>query len=791
MPKNPPDLPRLLPSADPADRVRVQQTAFSYDVMGRYVCNDWEEIKAQVVDGGFPFDVVVIGAGMFGAYCAEQLYRGGAGSGLRILVLDAGALLFPTHIQNLPQRLGGNVGGPAYPRTREDGSGTQNVVWGIPWISNEPFPGLAYCIGGRSLFWGGWSPRLTAEDLVRWPAEVADYLTGPAGYDRTEVEIGTVPTADYMAGTAFHQQLLAAFGTAIGAVGAPLRPPVAEAPLAVQGSSPGSGIFPFDKFSSAPRLVDAIRNDAAVDFTAGDVSRRIFLVPRTPVVGLGVTDKRVSSLELSVNGVHTMLAIQPTCAVVLAAGTIETTRLALTFLGVGDRRFGSPRLGNLIGHLRSNITVRVRRAALGLPAGPPSALETTALLVRGSALGRRFHFQVSAAAVGGTDPEKNMWEQVPDIDTLDQIRANQDPDWITMVLRGIGEMAPNATLAPDPARSWIDLSTEIDPRLGTRRAYVNLVPTGDDIRLWAAMDRAGFDLAAQLAGANPKNIEYLDRLTGRWLAARPQPDAVGGGPWRDPLGSTHDEAGPLFMGAPGGSLTDTTGRFHHLANAYVAGPALFPTLGSANPSLTGLALARRTAETIVAERALAAPEDGFTPLSPDPAGWRMVAAPGTNPVMRRLGAILQTAGGYGLYWYLGQQFTNAAFWVEWRELAAGDNSGIYLRTPDPWVPDALHRADAQGHEIQIDDLGAGNPAGLGIHRTGAVYGLQAPTGFPAHPPGQWNSYLLETDGPRIRVTLNGMLVNDYTSDRSGTGFLALQVHSGTVQFRNLRAKTLP
>jgi hypothetical protein len=569
-----------------------------------------------------------------------------------------------------------------------------------------------------------------------------------------------------------------------------LTQPVAEAPLAVQGSSPGPGIFPFDKFSSAPWLVDAVRNDAAVDFVAGDVSRRIFLVPRTPVVGLGVTDGRVSSLELSVNRVRTTLPVPPTCAVVLAAGTIETTRLALTFLGVGDDRFGSPRLGNLMGHLRSNITVRIRRTALGLPAGPPGELETTAFLVRGSALGRRFHFQVSAAAVGGTDPERNMWEQVPDIDTLDQIRANQDPDWITMVLRGIGEMAPNATLAPDPARSWIDLSSEIDPWLGTRRAYVNLVPTGDDIGLWAAMDRAGFDLAGQLAGPDPKNIEYLDRLTGRWLATRPQPDAVGGGPWRDPLGSTHHEAGPLFMGAPGCSLTDTTGRFHHLANAYVAGPALFPALGSANPSLTGLTLARRTAETIVAERTLAAP-DGFTPLTLDPAAWRMVAAPGTNPVMRRLGAILQTAGGYGLYWYLGQQFTDAAFWVEWRELAAGDNSGIYLRASDPWVPDALHQADARGHEIQIDDLGAGSPAGLGIHRTGAVYGLQAPTGFPVQPPRQWNSYLLVTDGPRIRVTLNGSPVNDYTSDRNATGFLALQVHSGTVQFRNLRAKTLP
>src|SRR5438093_1475074 len=83
-----------LASANPADRVQVQQTAFSYDVIGRYVCNDWGEVTASLADGGFPFDVVVVGAGMYGGYCAEKLYREGAGLGLRILVLDAGATLF-------------------------------------------------------------------------------------------------------------------------------------------------------------------------------------------------------------------------------------------------------------------------------------------------------------------------------------------------------------------------------------------------------------------------------------------------------------------------------------------------------------------------------------------------------------------------------------------------------------------------------------------------------------------------------------------------------------------------
>jgi choline dehydrogenase-like flavoprotein len=123
-----------------------------------------EEIDQQSTGGGYPFDAVVIGAGMFGAYCAEKLYRRGAKQALRILLIDAGAFLLPTHIQNLPQRLGGSIGGPGGDTTRD--AGFRNVIWRMPWISNEAFPGLAYCIGGRSLFWGGWAPQMAPNDLT-------------------------------------------------------------------------------------------------------------------------------------------------------------------------------------------------------------------------------------------------------------------------------------------------------------------------------------------------------------------------------------------------------------------------------------------------------------------------------------------------------------------------------------------------------------------------------------------------------------------------------------------------
>jgi choline dehydrogenase-like flavoprotein len=803
MPKDPLDLPRLLPSADRTQRVQIQQTAFTDDVIGRYVCNDWDEVIASLTDGAFPFDAVVVGAGMFGGYCAEKLYRKGATVGLRVLLLDAGSFELPGHIQNLPP-LGGNLGAPG---VRTVDNGVQNVVWGMPWITDTTavgpanaapgFPGLAYAIGGRSLYWGGWSPELTSDDLAAWPADVRTFLTNPvpgdpngwSGYRRTAEEIGTATTTDFMFATSFHDTLLTDLTKAVTTVTG-LRA-VEEAPLAVQGSAPASGLFAFDKYSSAPAIIDAVRNDTATNTSRGDVSRRFFLVPRTQVLRLNLTGNAVTSLDVSTAGARRTLPIPKGCAVVLANGTIEATRLALTSLGIGDTRFGSPRLGNLMAHLRSNIAVRIKRSALGLPAGAPPDLETTAFLVRGVTGGRRFHFQVVAAAVGSTNPEQNLFQQIPDIDTIAQVRANQNPDWITFVLRGIGEMDGDTSLTPNPAGNWIDLSPETDTLFGQRRAFVRLGTTGTDTATWKAMDTAAFDLADTLAGgpgaAAASKIQYL--VNGQWVGTRPTVDQTNGGPWRDGVGTTHHEAGTLFMGEPGKSVTNSVGRFHNVQNAYVAGPAVFRTIGSANPSLTGLSLARRTAGAIIAERS----PSGFTPLSLAPADWTMIAAPGTNPVMNRLGSILETAGGYGLYCYTKQQFGDFSMWLEWREAAAGDNSGVYVRVPDPTTvaaADALARADQQGHEIQIDDLGAGNPAGQGIHRTGAIYGLQAPTSIPTAPVGEWNTYLIQATGARIQVSLNGQLINDYTSDRRRSGFLALQVHGfpSRLAFRNLQIK---
>jgi choline dehydrogenase-like flavoprotein len=766
--------------------VTVQDTTFTVDVMGRYICNTWEE---AVNNGGVAFDAVVIGAGMFGAYCAGKIYRR---ANLRVLVLEAGSFLVSEHVQNLA-RIGLNSAGAIQVASNAQDPGMRERVWGTPWRSQVAFPGLAYCMGGRSLYFGGWAPRLTAADLALWPKELAGYLQNPSGtpcdpdprvpapdaYCETEREIGVVPATDYISG-ALYQELHKKFTAAITA-GVPNVDEVntldTGAPLAVQAAPPASGLFSFDKYSSAPILTEVIREAA----DSPDWRRRLFLVPRAHVVKLHTTGNAVTGIEVYVNGQRQFLNLAPTCTVVLALSTIESTRLAL-------ESFPTPLMGrNLMAHLRSNTTVRIKRTAFD-PA-LPTRLEAAALLVRGSTPQARFHLQVTAAAVMGANPEVALFRMVPDIELLDRLLASQTAEWIVVTLRGIGEMKGNQdpTLPKSTGNppSWMDLSDQTDEfGPGFRRAWVNLVATKADNDLWDAMDAAALALALRLANDDPNNIEYF--YDGAWQKAGPPSSQV-----RDGLGTTHHEAGTLWMGTdPTTSVTDLDGRFHHITNAYVAGPALFPTIGSANPSLTGLALARKTALAIV--RQSLPLEADFTLLgSGGLDGWQM-AGPGS---FMELGAnIIESVGGTGLLWFTKEEFTDFILRVEWRIFSEFDNSGVYLRFPA--LGNDFRPADTQGYEVQIDEHGIdpqGNP-GSALHRTGAIYGL-APSSKPDFPRlvGQWNTFEIEARGPAITVKLNGQPVSSLPhGNRSLKGHIGLQNHhaGSRAQFRNIRIKRL-
>ncbi len=751
----PTNLPRLVSAIDPNDRVVVQDTEFTRDAVGRYICNTWDEV---VLNGGLPFDAVVIGAGMFGAYCAEKIFRN---SGLRVLVLDAGSLLVTEHVQNL-SRIGLNAGGAVVVESNGQDPGAREQVWGTPWRSKTAFPGLAYCLGGRSLYWGGWAPQLTDADLAHWPDETVGYLKSI--YEKIEQETGVFDKTDYISGP-LNEELMKRFKAVRASV--PTVDLIEEAPLAVQAAAPASGLFSFDKWSSAPIFVDAVRDAASNP----DWQRRLFHVPCAHVTKLQVNSGVVTTIEVRVSGQFRTLNIAPTCAVVLASGTIESTRLAL-------ESFPTALMGrNLMGHLRTNTVVRIHRSAFD--PSLPQRLEAAALLVRGSTPNGRYHLQVTAAADPGKNSEALLFRMIPDIDLLAATLANQKDDWIVITLRGIGEMMGDR----DPAKpkltgsspGWMDLSDQTD-EFSLRRAWVNIVPSAADNALWDAMDQAALALARKLANDDPTKIQILDQK-------------------RDGLGTTHHEAGTLWMGTdPNTSVTNLDGRFHHISNAYAAGPAVFPTLGSANPSLTALALARRTALAIA--RAPFRSEPDFFPLGNGGLkGWQMA---GNGKFIELGGDIIESVDGIGLLWFTAEEFDDFILRLDFRLSSPTDNSGVFIRFPAPGRNDPANDwkpATTQGYEIQIDNTGFNPDTNMfddPLHKTGAIYTLAASSAMmPAV--GQWHAYEIEAVGPKITVRLDGIQVSQLTNaNRSAKGFIGVQNHhaGSKVQFSRMRIRKM-
>ena len=815
-----------------------QGTDFSLDVIGRYVCNGLDEALASTDPARHPnarpFDVVVIGGGSFGPIFAQHLFAQDPTRRRRILVLEAGRYTLPEHVQNLPA-LGLNPPGP----TATDPGVARAEVWGLPWRTDvaKGFPGLAYCLGGRSLFFGGWSPQLLDSELPadRWPAAVVADLNNPApdgspSYFRQAAEqIGTNVTNDFISGemhTALRAQLRSGIdnnlvGDAIALAQLPMNlddvPPgqedlfKLEAPLAVQANVPRSGFFAFNKFSSVPLLMGAARR--AYTESGGDDSRkRVMVVPDCHVIRL-VTDgsgpvRRVTAVQTSGGSVP----VPEEAVVIVALGTFESARIALGSLpGLpGAGRIGA----NLIAHLRSNLTIRIPRSSVaGLDPGIKE-LQASALFVKGRhghADGKfgHFHLQITAAGLAqpSGDSEAELFKKAPDLDSIAALRNATDSQ-IVLTLRGIGEMRP------DNPNSKVTLSGEVD-EFGVARAFVSIKPSADDLDLWSAMDQAADDVALVFAGGQPYEV-----LAGGGFqpvaAGAPAATVVPFTGRRDGLGTTHHEAGVLAIGSdPASSVTDANARFHGVPNLYAAGPALFPTVGSPNPMLTGTALARRLADHLAARFV---PDPGFTALfdGASLSGWRMSTIqnqPGRDDPGRFAlvnGALVAQPGtDLGLLWH--EQPTPADFILklEWRRWRDDDNSGVFLRFPHPdgkGYGNTAYVAIDFGLEVQIDERAA--PDGQPIHRTAAIYGLQGPANpatLPVRGLGEWNTYEIRVQGQDYSVTLNGTQVTTFTfavgSDPQHPGralpgttadprFIGMQTHTGRVAFRNIQIKPL-
>ncbi len=196
--------------------------------------------------------------------------------------------------------------------------------------------------------------------------------------------------------------------------------------------------------------------------------------------------------------------------------------------------------------------------------------------------------------------------------------------------------------------------------------------------------------------------------------------------------------------------------------------------------------------------ALLSAQQDFRPLfnGRDLAGWKHVG-PGSFVVEN---GMLKTVGGMGLLYYEKEKFGNCILRIVYRTASDHANSGVVIRLPEP-PPDPWYGVH-NGYEVQID------AGGDDWHSTGAIYSISRVTSRQQKPKGEWNVMEIELRGPVTRITLNGVLVNEYREGqpvperkmwyepvrgpRPEAGYIGLQNHdpNSTVYFREVSVKPL-
>src|SRR5262249_22416983 len=457
------------------------------------------------------------------------------------------------------------------------------------------------------------------------------------------------------------------------------------------------GLFPFNKFSAVPELIKVARDAASetggID-AAADARKRIMIVPKVPVLDI-ITETqidnwvRVTGVRVKdTDGLEKVITLAPAAdgkqsVVVIALGTIESTRLAINTFKDSLSWRAAQRMGkNLIAHLRSNLTIRIPKSSLtSLPTSAQTSLQASALFVKGKANiageDRFFHLQITAAGLNklGQDSEAELFKKIPDTEQFDaMLRA--DDSHVVITLRGIGEMTaqnPDSFIRLSPTKTDNSRSaaevTLADVKTGTS----NTPQSNIDKLTWDAMDALADEVALIFANGQPFEIlltkegKTVPMLAGATVsdmkAAHPYPDR------RDAEGSTHHDAGTLWMGTdPATSVTNEFGRIHDTTNCYVDAPALFPSLGSPNPMLTGVALSRRTADlleaSVLPRATTRSATTGFTALFDGTVStfkkWKLAAAPNSGQGFAFVNGELASYGtaDFVLLYYAPQAFSN-------------------------------------------------------------------------------------------------------------------------------------
>jgi choline dehydrogenase-like flavoprotein len=498
-------------------------------------------------DPTIPIDLVIVGAGLSGLQVAKDLSRYGA---TRVWVFEAGPNL---GLEHLFWEFDTKYAHEMWQLLREDKSFYR------PWTPDtQPHysgvSGLRRRLGGRSLYWHGAVIRLEPWVLssTAWPRSVVQDLTEttddhPSYYDMQEREVMIAPA------TSGAKRLTAL----LQSVGYEEASPT---PLAVRYSRTRDG----DERWAAYSPLDYWR-EAVLQEDSAHVKELPRIACNTEILGILAHRGRVAGVQ--VRDTRTGAVTDVRCPnVVLAAGTIENARLVLSALTSVDEA-GRESLSGLMDHLVTGFMYHVPLDTI--PSEWSSLQIPSFVFIRGTAETRYNIFvSITRSHLSSNRILVDTWamgEQLPQRDNriyLDSAKA--EPYRKVRVSAQFSK--DDLQLISHARKALIELSNALLNGLGTSESFSNSEPEFPVTSIE--------EFARAFKNAFYKTTPALNPTA--YLSS---------------LGTVDHEAGTL----PFGTVLTDKGECREMPGLYIVGPCTFPRIGAANPSLTTLALAKRTA----------------------------------------------------------------------------------------------------------------------------------------------------------------------------------------------------
>jgi len=480
-------------------------------------------------------DVVIVGSGMAGLAVAAEIGRRG---GLHVLVLESGPDAGHEHTRLVfDEETVLRMWLEPY----------SDAFFWRPYHTSGPgylgLSGLRRRVGGRSLYWGGvmlpiegWAlrggewPESVVADLVR------EWDGGASLYARVSAEVAAW---------------------------------AAEA----SGARPAENGITFGDyaFTPAPRAARPVSDGRWKVYTplsrwkrSSDRADRasVPIFPGCHVLGVSLRAASVTGVQV-LRGSDVVEIRAP--RVVLAAGTIENSRLALQALA-GCGALHQPRLCGLVDKIAHGFTATFNRA------------EVPTVVADAARNGRLYYLAAT--------------EQLRSNHFL-QLYLNE---YGTIVLDTwmMGEQVSceAGQVCCDPAREW-PWRTRVIASLSPADLKLCTLQRAELARLW--------DHISDALGIGRSPLRFRDEygspdLRDRLLAPRSAHGRTAAQTYSFPLGSEQHEAGTT----PLGTMLDLTHQFRQVAGLFAAGPSSFARTGAANPSMTILALGMRLAAALSA-----------------------------------------------------------------------------------------------------------------------------------------------------------------------------------------------